>query len=121
MNLLVDLEAAKKLVEYCESTPEAEKARMNFVVNLVTILEIYSHNYLSGQLDDQLLEGDFTYNTICKATPEYREKRKLIRYLLKIRNRYVHEGRLRDLGPTQIESLYSLVKKIISERLSICI
>jgi hypothetical protein len=117
MNLLYDLEAAKKLEEHCESTLEVEKARMNFVVNLVTILEIHSRNCLANRLDDQLLEGDFTYNTICKATPEYRERRKVIKYMLKVRNKYVHEGKLRTLGATQISSLYNLVKAIVSDRL----
>lgn len=116
MRLLHDLEAAMKLVRYCEGVPEVTKARMNFIVNLVTILEIHSRNSLCYNFDDGFLEGSFTYNTISTLVVNEGLKKNMLLEMIRIRNKIIHEGQTIIIRFDQINAYYDLVKSLISER-----
>ena len=115
MDLLHDLEAAMSLVRHCEGVPEVTKARMNFVVNLVTILEIHSRNCLHHDFDDGFLEGSFTCNTISSLAVNDGVKKKMLQELIKMRNEIVHEGQIKIVRFDQINAYYTLIKSLISE------
>jgi hypothetical protein len=113
MSLLDELEEAKRLVTLCEGVPEITKARMNFVVNLVTIVEIHARARLKQKFDDSLLEGEFTFNTIVTATLDDAEQRRLIREMTKIRNKFVHEGKTITIEHERIDRYYLLARTML--------
>jgi hypothetical protein len=114
MSLLEELEQARRIVTLCEGMPELMKARMNFVVNLVTLMEIQARTRLKQRFDDSLLEGDFTFNTIITATMDNAEQRRLIREVTKIRNKFVHEGKSITIEQERIDRYYVLARTILS-------
>lgn len=114
MNLLNDLKQAEQVLKQCRETPVFENAKMNFIVNLVTILEISARNQLHDCLDDRFLEGSFTVNVILHTVNDEFEKQIILR-LIQLRNRIVHEGQIESLTEENVSVFYNVVKSIISK------
>jgi hypothetical protein len=113
MSLLADLEEAKRLVSLCEGMPEACRARMNFLVNLVTIVEVHSACQLKKKPNINLPGCQLTFNATVDAVLNDKEQRRLIREMTKIRNKFVHQGKAIPIDQERTEVYYFTTKQVL--------
>src|SRR5690349_17930577 len=106
-----ELEDVLRLVTHCRDIPQGSIARMNFIVNLVTILEVHSRQLFHWDFTDSLLEGSYTTNSILRTTVDSGLKT-IIREMTEIRNDFVHEGKSTSIGEEQINRYYIMAKAI---------
>lgn len=116
MNLLSDLDQAINILNRCEGTPEIQKAQMNFVVNLVTILELFSKAVLRDSTGDRSLDCDSLPLSIILPVVGTKEEKYLISKMVQLRNEIVHEGKSTSLTDEEVDSLCAIVEKIITKR-----
>lgn len=116
MNFLTELAEATDILIRCEKFSESQKARMNFIINLVTILEVFSKKVILNSMSERSLDFDsFPLSLILQVANSAEEKRTIFK-MVQIRNEIVHEGKTTTLADNDINTFRAVVKQIISQQ-----